>query len=367
MGRQRSAKNKGFPPNLYQNSAGYFYYTDPRSKKSKGLGRDRMTAFSEARAANAVLATMRPSSLADWVSGKSDYTLAEWLPLYVDLWTRKTEPAPNTSRNCRMYIRTIGDWEFAWMKLAAIRTEHVAKLIEACEQSSGAPSAIALRSRMADVFRWAETQGLIEQGRNPVAATYVPSRFVKRERLTLEQFHLVREQAPQWLKRAMILALLTAQRRGDVANMKFTDCRDGHLFVTQGKSQGTVNLQLDTRIRLEAVGMSIADAIHECRDSVVSRHIVHHSTHRGATKPGARVAENGLTMGFQAACEAAGIVAAEDRTPPTFHEIRSLAERLYKAEYGAEFAQAMLGHKNAPMTAKYDDLRGTGYQIIAAK
>lgn len=367
MGRQRSAKNKGFPPNLYQNSAGYFYYLNPQSKKHKGLGRDRAKAFSEARAANAVLATMKPSSLADWVSGKTDYSLADWLPIYSELWERKTDPAANTIRSCKMYVKKLKECEFAWMKLKDITTAHIAKLVEDSEKASGSPTAIALRARAGDVFRWAETQGLIEQGKNPVAATYAPERSVKRERLTLEQFHAVREKAPLWLKRAMMLALLTAQRREDVGVMKFADVRDGYLYIVQGKSQGEIKLQQDTRIRLESVGMSIAEAIQECRDHVVSRFIVHHSAHQGRAKPGARVSDNGLTMGFQAARDAAGIGAREGKTPPTFHEIRSLAQRLYRKEYGAEFAQAMLGHKNASMTATYNDLRGSDFQIIAAK
>lgn len=77
MGRKRSAKNRSFPPNLYQNSAGYFFFINPASKKSKGLGTDKAKAFTEARAANAVLATMKKTVLADWVSGKQDYSLAD--------------------------------------------------------------------------------------------------------------------------------------------------------------------------------------------------------------------------------------------------------------------------------------------------
>jgi integrase len=46
--------------------------------------------------------------------------------------------------------------------------------------------------------------------------------------------------------------------------------------------------------------------------------------------------------------------------------IRSLSERLYREEFAADFAQAMLGHKNAQMTSKYDDLRG-GWKTITAK
>jgi integrase len=367
MGRQRSAKNRSFPPNLYQNSAGYFYYLNPDKKKFKGLGRDRAAAFASARAANATLAVAQPSALVDWVTGKTNYTLAEWLPIYEALWKKKTKRAENTARGCKMYIKKLEACDFAWMKLKNITTAHIATLIESMENESGSATAIALRARTGDVFRWAETKGLIEQGKNPVTATYTPNRSVKRERLSLEQFHAVREHAPTWLKRAMMLALLTAQRREDIGAMKFADCRDGYLFIAQRKSQGEIKLQQDTRIRLAAVGVSIAEAIQECRDQVVSRFIVHHSVHQGAAKPGARVSDNGLTMGFQAARDAAGISAPDGKTPPSFHEIRSLAERLYRDEYGAEFAQAMLGHKNASMTAKYNDLRGSAYQVINAK
>jgi integrase len=366
MGRQRLARNKGLPPNLYLNSAGYFYFINPQSKKSKGLGRDKARAMSEARAANAALANMAPSSLVDWVTGKKDYTLADWVPVYKELWIDKTEPAPNTLRNASGYLNRIAAADFAWMRLPDIGTAHAAAFLDGIEEESGAASAVAARARLRDVFRMAETQGLIDQGKNPVSATYTASRAVRRERLTLDQFHAIRACAPVWLQRAMLLAIVTGQRRGDIAGMKFSDQRDGHLYVTQEKSQGTINLQLDVNIRLAAVGVSIGEAIQECRDLIVSRFMVHHTQHRGTARPGDQIPGNGMSNAFQMAAIEAGITAAEGRTPPTFHEIRSLAERLFKAEFGAAFAQSMLGHKNASMTAKYDDLRGQGYQVIAA-
>ncbi|MGK3125250.1 tyrosine-type recombinase/integrase [Candidatus Pantoea formicae] len=36
--------------------------------------------------------------------------------------------------------------------------------------------------------------------------------------------------------------------------------------------------------------------------------------------------------------------------PPSFHEIRSLASRVYEMENGEDFAQRLLGHKNMSMT-----------------
>lgn len=41
-----------------------------------------------------------------------------------------------------------------------------------------------------------------------------------------------------------------------------------------------------------------------------------------------------------------------------------LGARLYKAERGAEFAQAILGRKQASMTAVYDDMRDQGWAQV---
>ncbi|WP_323141324.1 tyrosine-type recombinase/integrase [Massilia phyllosphaerae] len=358
MGRKRLAKNKGFPPNLYQNPAGYFYYKNPMTKAQKGLGRDRAHAFSEARAANAVLATMKPSSLADWVAGKVEYTLAEWLPLYNQLWQEKVEPTPSTVKASDSYLRRLAECDFAARRLPDITTLMVAQYLEAYKVERGAPSAKQMRSKLSDVFRWAETQGLIESGRNPVTATRPPRLTVARERMSFEQFAAVRDQAPVWLRNAMNLGLVTGQRREDVLTMKFADWRDGRLHVAQGKSGGVTRLALDGGIGLAKLGLTIADVVKSCRDLIASPYLVHHDRHRGTTKPGRRVEGTGLAEAFAAARDAAGFEAKEGRTPFTFHEIRSLAERLYREERGPEFAQAILGHKNASTTARYDDLRG---------
>jgi integrase len=364
MGRKRLAKNKGFPPNLYQNPAGYFYYKNPMTKAQKGLGRDRAHAFSEARAANAVLATMKPSSLADWVAGKVEYTLAEWLPVYKQLWMEKVEPKPATVAAADSYMRRLEECNFADRRLVDVSTAMVAQYLETYKVERGATSARQMRSKMADIFRWAETQGLIEAGRSPVTATRAHKVTVVRERMSLEQFLAIREQAPVWLRNAMNLALLTGQRREDILSMKFSDWKDGRLHVAQGKSGGTTRLALDGAIRLSKVGLSIAEVVRACRDDVASHYLVHHVRHKGTTKPGQKVAGNGLADAFITARQAAGIEPEVGRTAITLHEIRSLSERLYREEFGAAFAQSILGHKNAAMTEKYDDLRG-GWKLVS--
>jgi integrase len=103
-----------------------------------------------------------------------------------------------------------------------------------------------------------------------------------------------------------------------------------------------------------------------CRDLIVSRYLVHHTERASRSKPGDQVMGQIISKAFKNARDAAKIGASDGRTPPSFHEIRSLSERLYREEFGAEFAQAMLGHKSAQMTSKYDDLRG-GWKTVKAK
>jgi len=69
-----------------------------------------------------------------------------------------------------------------------------------------------------------------------------------------------------------------------------------------------------------------------------------------------------ITSAFSEAMELSGI--EFDSSPPSFHEIRSLASRLYAAENGEDFAQRLLGHKNMSMTKKYLDSRGQEYVMI---
>jgi integrase len=366
MARQRLAKNRALPPNLYVNSNGYYSYRDPEKKTQKGLGRDRPAAIQAAKKANAALATREASSLVDWVLGRKDYTLVEWLPVYRELWETQKERAANTRYNTTSMLKKLAEADFAKMRMRYIETMHVSTYLEEFSKGTGAGSARNMRSKLQDIFRWAETQGVIDVGKNPVPATFNADYKVKRERLSLEQFWLIHAQANTWAKRAMILALVTGQRRDDIANMKFADFKDGYLHIEQGKSNGDTKLQIDGNIKATKIGISIADAIAGCRDLIISRYMVHHTAHVSRIKPGDKVSPTGLSIAFMEAREKAGIKAADGRTPPTFHEIRSLAERIYREEFGAEFAQALLGHKSAQMTAKYDDPRG-GWKTVRAK
>ncbi|WP_342122113.1 phage integrase Arm DNA-binding domain-containing protein, partial [Proteus mirabilis] len=80
MGRSRSAKNKGLPPNLYLRK-GIYYYRDVRTKKEFSVGSNKSLAITEAIQAN--LAIYKPKEpLVDRINNVHCVTLHEWLDTY---------------------------------------------------------------------------------------------------------------------------------------------------------------------------------------------------------------------------------------------------------------------------------------------
>ncbi|HGO4628562.1 TPA: integrase, partial [Klebsiella pneumoniae] len=76
----------------------------------------------------------------------------------------------------------------------------------------------------------------------------------------------------------------------------------------------------------------------------------------------AQVKPRTLTMNFSKARDSADIDWGQG-TPATFHEQRSLSERLYKAQ-GIN-TKDLLGHKTQQQTDRYHDDRGKGWTTVA--
>jgi integrase len=79
-----------------------------------------------------------------------------------------------------------------------------------------------------------------------------------------------------------------------------------------------------------------------------------HIKQAGQAKVGSPVRVISLSSEFARLRDIVGI--AGDN-PPTLHEVRSLAARLYTERHGKAFANALLGHKSAQMTELYLDER----------
>lgn len=353
--------------NLYRkldkrNGKTYYTYRDPVSGRSFGLGTDKEAAIREAVTANYAL-SRQPKALADRVMSSpapATRLFSEWLVEYRAIYLER-ELSESSMRNARMRINRL-DVEFGAREIGSISIMDVAGYLTGMAKEGKAQMSRAMRSLLRDVFMEAMAAGWTAI--NPVESTKAARVKIKRQRLTLELWRATYAEAKQaWLRRAMELAVLTGQRREDIAAMLFKDERDGFLHVVQSKT-GT-RLRISTGLRLEAVGLELGAVIKACRDRVVSQNLIHHARTISLAKAGQKVVLDTISKEFAAARDraAAGLRIDLGDNPPTFHEMRSLAARLHAVE--GRDPQALLGHRHAKMTDLYRDSRGAEWIDVA--
>ncbi|RMP26124.1 tyrosine-type recombinase/integrase [Pseudomonas coronafaciens] len=156
------------------------------------------------------------------------------------------------------------------------------------------------------------------------------------------------------LRNAIDLALITAQRRTDILDMKFEDVREGFLYVIQqktAKASDAAWIRFRVTPELQAV-------ISRCRDNVASAYLVHRRPERLKQKQAqtkdhwTKIEERYLTRAFKAAREDAGCYADwSDEEMPGFHEVRALSLHLYKK--AGKDGQKIAGHASEDMTKNY--------------
>lgn len=360
--RPRNFSNRTLPPNLYERN-GYFSYRNPVDGREFGLGRDRRDAIQQAIEANLRLADQltRPR-LIDRLTGTAEETLDAWLDVFEKkLKTRERRPA--TVKQHKSLLKAIRAG-LGTLVLSRIETRDAAQFLTGYTDTGKLRMAQALRSMLLDVFNGAIAEGWIKL--NPITVTDLPQPKVQRARLTLETFQAIYEAAGRlnpWVQNSMALALVSAQRREEIANVQFSDFRDGAWWCQQAKEASRIVIPVT--LRLNVLGWTLEDVVKHCRDNVVSRYLIHHTRPRAYSKPGDQVWIDTITKGFRRARELSGLTWPADKEPPTFHEIRSLAERLY-AEQGNVNTQELLGHKDPRSTATYHDARGEWIRVKVA-
>lgn len=361
MSKRPERYDANLPRNLtYRKTRQSFYWRNPVTGQELSLGRiSRREAVSQAIEANSYIEeNYLPSALLDRLKEAPTFTFSKWLERYSVILERR-QLKPNTMKIRSNQLSTL-QHVFGRKAIEAITTRDIAVFLETYVECGKRSMAVALRSLLLDVFREAVVEGVID--RNPAEPTKTPAPEVKRERMTIEQFIAIRSAAEEiggWLGSAMNLALLTGQRREDISRMTFSDVREERLFITQGKTGHMLAVPLT--LTLHAAGINLEGVIEKCRTGNPSDHIVYSSVRKGGRKPGP-VMPDAITSAFAEARELSGIQFGNN--PPSFHEIRSLASRLYAVENGEDFAQRLLGHKNMSMTKKYLDSRGQEYVMI---
>lgn len=366
--KPRKPENVGLVSNLYERQ-GYYSWRDPRSGREFGIGRNRAEAIDQAIEANRELLN-RGSLLERASAPPKGRTMADFEPRYQEVLKARVLALQTRNGKVSMVRRIftgLGTTPIGPRQEDAVEiTKRCADWIHATYTAKGKHrTAINVKSAISDIFAAMGSAGWLAV--NPIDIIKLPDAKTTRQRLTLEHFQRIWEVAgrkPSWVRDSMALAIVSLQRREDIATMQFRHEIDGKLEVIQSKSQGQTRLRIPTTLRLEAVGWSLGDVIARCRNNVVSRHLLHHTTHQGKAKPGNRISVKLISEMFAECRDLAEIELAPGKTPTTFHELRSLGGRLYEAQ-GYD-PQALLGHKQASTTAIYLDGRGISWIEIAA-
>jgi hypothetical protein len=164
----------------------------------------------------------------------------------------------------------------------------------------------------------------------------------------------------EWLQPAMRIALVTGADRSTIAALERSNVTADELVIKRSKTADSTGMviAIPLRLRLDVMGWTLRDVL-RVRTGVLSRYLVHHVQPYGNAPAGSPVFPDRISKAFTAARVLAGIpdVLPSGQKAPTFHEIRSLAKRLYAAQGNVDTKQ-LLGHSTDSAAALYEDARG---------
>jgi integrase len=339
MGRKRI---KDLPPNLYEDD-GYYRYRNPKTKTSHKLGKDREIAIRDALQLNAML-----EPVSDRVkeilceTDKKNQSISKFLDHFESDILPSGKLTQSTLSDYKYKInhikKAIGEKSFEQVNIFDI-AEFLKQF--PAKQSNN------YRSVLSVIFKHAIAEGLTKE--NPADATIKKTIEVKRQRLSLEGFYAIRKHAPEWLQNTMDLALITAQRRGDLVALKWADIHDDFIWIKQQKVEkwGTGNIKIPVTPEIVAI-------LIKCKN--VSEFVISYQN-----KP---VNGNYLSKSFQKARDESGYF-KEMTNPPSFHEIRALNSFVQKkAGIETNKTQILLGHSNEKMTVHYQEKHEVSWQEV---
>lgn len=351
----RQRKDPRLPAGLRERD-GYYSWTSPIDGVEYGIGRNRRQAIEQALEANAHIAGKR-HTLLERITGQAK-TWAQWCDEFEKLLADR-DAKPNTHRIRKSQLKRLRTIFPGETPAAAIDTIGCSAAIDKLRAAGKARTAQAFRSFLIDCFDRMIAKGWRKD--NPARVLDEVTVKVRRARLPLEAFQtLYRTTEIVWLRNAMALALVSGQDRDSVRNARFSDFRDGGWWNERAKTGARVFLPLN--VSLDAFGMSLEDVLSQCRRTgIVSSHLIHQTQRAKGARLGKPMHIDKLTRVFSAELARLNLDWG-GKSPPTFHEIRSLSARLHKAQ-GSVNPQELLSHKDPRTTAIYTDGRGEWVKV----
>lgn len=272
-------------------------------------------------------------------------TLGEWLIVYEkELRTRNYQLKTIDGKLSMMKRLNVALGE---TKLCSVKPKDIQSFIQVFIAKEQFCSAKNARVLLSDLFREAVLQEWVTS--NPVVHVRPHKVPVLRARLLMHEWLRIYNAASvfclPYVHYSMLLSLVTGQRRADISNMRRRAVFDGHLHIVQQETGQKVALPIN--LYCSELNITLSEVLAYCpgNDFVLG--------HR-------QVMPWSLSEGFRAAREIA--YPAEWSTPPSFHEQRSLSERIYR-DQGVN-TMRLLGHKTQKATDRYNDDRGREFRKL---
>lgn len=388
-------------------------YRDPRYGKAgfgeikqyRSMGSNITSAMQQAIELNAIIlpqiANKRVSAIINAPTLSVQHLkLSKWIKTYIKLHEEKLNQGqikPNTWRAKKHVIGTIDKFHGKQL-ISSITTKQIKQLLDIYTKQGKNRTAQSIRSVYIDLFIEAAQAGEIASDFNPAKITKNPTSKVEKSRLSITQFEAICRQQPYTpYLLSYQLALLTGQRRSDLCLLRknkgddwlqrfeqykknpnhfiksangyasFADLveyapysfiEDNFLHIFQLKTSKLVKIPLS--LSIPELGLSIGETVEKAAICKNSPFVLHHTTARTANSVGDPIHPDTLSRSFKNSRLKAKINWAG--TPATFHEIRSLAERIYRKQ-GID-TKVLCGHSDQRMTDRYNDQRGFGWEEV---
>jgi integrase len=361
--RARNAGNRDLPPHVEvdtKNGVKYYRYVMPDGKRHS-LGKDKQTAVDAAMTLNVELAR-NPDILARIMSKKlaaevkaNPVPPLEYAIEQFKLRLQQKTYADSTRENHRYLL---AEYVNRWgsRRVNDITVLDVAGLLN----EKPAHSYIKHRIMLIDLWSFMSHQGWVKENiANLTMEAIVPKK--QRQRHTLEALMQIRAISPNYLQRAIDLALHSVQRRGDLVKLKRTaiNIPANTMTVLQEKSRNyatPVYIEVDMHPELQQAIMScISNPLaFKCpyllnyRPGRMTKQCREQKLHHLA------MTENFVTKEFARCRDESGVYShLEPGQRPSFHDIRALGIKLITEKYGQAYAMALAGHADERMWKHY--------------
>lgn len=371
MGKNRGGRFADRPPNVEISTKGdttYFFYVFPDgARKGIGNSKDSDAAYAQATALNGYFAQQRHSlDLAALIAPRARTMIESATnPRMSTLIQEFKRHDPKRRFYAEQTLETVDGflriYDARWRDKTVREmetTDFSAFLNELSDNSY-----VKHRPLLMRLMQFAGHQGYINA--NPVSVTLAKQAAPKvRRRHTWDGYKQILEFSgtPEWMRRAMRIALYSLQRREDVVMLhrveNNVDLKAGTITILQRKTR---NYQNPVWIEI-AMGDELRAAVEDCmRSEVPCPYLIHYrpaklkaSTRETKVHPFA-VTPDHLTRTFADIRDLCGAYSDMPKAErPTIHELRALGIFLYEqAGYDREYIKALSGHATDAMLERY--------------